>query len=150
MAIRSSYRSYIQISSKLSRGLSTPSNYIPLTGNMRPKFLLAATFVVLLSAFVAVNRNRHPPRASHVDHLGRFEAIPIEGAVGPESFAFDPLGGGPYTGVSDGRIIKWQQDDRRWINFSRTSPERYAVYMPYPILKHVLYKPSSTVFLYLV
>ncbi|KAB1222229.1 Strictosidine synthase 3 [Morella rubra] len=91
---------------------------------MRPKFLLAATFVALLSAFVAVNRIRHPPRASHVDHLGRFEAIPIEGAVGPESFAFDPLGGGPYTGVSDGRIIKWQQDERRWINFSRTSPER--------------------------
>lgn len=48
----------------------------------------------------------------------------IEGAIGPESFAFDALGEGPYTGVSDGRIIKWHQDQRRWLHFALTSPNR--------------------------
>lgn len=48
----------------------------------------------------------------------------VEGAIGPESFAFDMLGEGPCTGVSDGRIIKWQQNERRWINFAVTSPKR--------------------------
>ncbi|KAG5043282.1 hypothetical protein AAZX31_03G114100 [Glycine max] len=48
----------------------------------------------------------------------QFEAVPIDGAVGPESFSFDPRGEGPYTGVSDGRIIKWHQTQNRWLNFS--------------------------------
>ncbi|KAJ4836100.1 hypothetical protein Tsubulata_004201 [Turnera subulata] len=52
--------------------------------------------------------------------------VPIEDAIGPESFAFDPLGGGPYTGVSDGRILKWQESERRWIDFAVTSPNRDA------------------------
>ncbi|VVA31413.1 PREDICTED: STRICTOSIDINE SYNTHASE-LIKE [Prunus dulcis] len=57
----------------------------------------------------------------------KFEVVPIvEGAVGPESFVFDPLGGGPYTGVSDGRIVKWDQDKHHWINFAVTSPNSYA------------------------
>lgn len=30
-------------------------------------------------------------------------------ATGPESIAFDSLGQGPYTGISDGRIIKFQR-----------------------------------------
>ncbi|KAL1548743.1 protein STRICTOSIDINE SYNTHASE-LIKE 2-like [Salvia divinorum] len=45
-------------------------------------------------------------------------------AVGPESFAFDGRGGGPYTGVSDGRIIRWQANESRWVDFAVTSPER--------------------------
>nr|GMD44777.1 protein STRICTOSIDINE SYNTHASE-LIKE 2-like [Ipomoea batatas] len=52
------------------------------------------------------------------------QVIPIVGAVGPESFAFDPNGGGPYTGVSDGRIIKWHRNESRWVDFAVTSPER--------------------------
>ncbi|WOH06376.1 hypothetical protein DCAR_0625802 [Daucus carota subsp. sativus] len=55
----------------------------------------------------------------------KFEVIPIVGAVGPESFAFHPITGeGPYTGVSDGRIIKWNQQQRRWTNFAVTSSKR--------------------------
>ncbi|MED6189112.1 hypothetical protein PIB30_092573 [Stylosanthes scabra] len=46
------------------------------------------------------------------------EAIPIEKAVGPESLAFDPRGEGPYTGVSDGTIIKWHPTLHRWLNFA--------------------------------
>lgn len=45
-------------------------------------------------------------------------------AVGPESFAFDVTGSGPYTGVSDGRIIRWQANESRWVDFAVTSPER--------------------------
>ncbi|XP_047332540.1 protein STRICTOSIDINE SYNTHASE-LIKE 2-like [Impatiens glandulifera] len=52
------------------------------------------------------------------------EIFPIDGAVGPESLAFDPNGGGPYAGVSDGRIIKWIPDQRRWIDFALTSSQR--------------------------
>ncbi|PIN18318.1 putative alkaloid synthase/Surface mucin Hemomucin [Handroanthus impetiginosus] len=51
--------------------------------------------------------------------------IPIPGgAVGPESFSFDGHGGGPYTGVSDGRIIRWLANESRWVDFAVTSPER--------------------------
>ncbi|KAG7962053.1 hypothetical protein I3843_09G046800 [Carya illinoinensis] len=98
------------------------------------RVLFVATIVILISAFIAFNRSRSysSQATSHVKdsagdaHLWRFEAVPIEGAVGPESFAFDPHGGGPYTGVSDGRIIKWQQSERRWIDFAVTSPERFV------------------------
>ncbi|KAM7257188.1 hypothetical protein ACFE04_012929 [Oxalis oulophora] len=45
-------------------------------------------------------------------------------ALGPESFAFDLRGGGPYTGVSDGRIIKWDDDQHHWIDFAVTTSDR--------------------------
>jgi hypothetical protein len=97
-------------------------------------FLAAATMVALLSAFIAVNQIKSASQASgHEDNkFGQFEAVPLEDAIGPESFAFDPHGGGPYTGVSDGRIIRWHQDQLRWINFAATSPQRYAL----PYLEH--------------
>ncbi|KAL6530538.1 hypothetical protein OROMI_028427 [Orobanche minor] len=48
--------------------------------------------------------------------------IPIpDGAIGPESLAFDSDGVGPYTGVSDGRIIRWQANESRWVDFAETS-----------------------------
>lgn len=51
--------------------------------------------------------------------------IPMPGgAVGPESFAFDRSDGGPFTGVSDGRIIRWRANESRWVDFAVTSPER--------------------------
>lgn len=95
------------------------------------RVLFTATIVILISAFIAFKRSGYSSQGSHVensadDHLWRFEAVPIEGAVGPESFAFDPHGGGPYAGVSDGRIIKWLQSERRWIDFAVTSPKRYV------------------------
>ncbi len=40
------------------------------------------------------------------------------GAVGPESVAFDADGDGPYTGVSDGRVLKWLPLERRWVEHS--------------------------------
>ncbi|KAK6124668.1 hypothetical protein DH2020_041590 [Rehmannia glutinosa] len=50
--------------------------------------------------------------------------IPVPGgAVGPESLSFEGRGGGPYTGVSDGRIIRWRANESRWVDFAVTSPE---------------------------
>ncbi|CAA0812821.1 Protein STRICTOSIDINE SYNTHASE-LIKE 10 [Striga hermonthica] len=38
--------------------------------------------------------------------------------------AFDIVGGGPYTGVSDGRIIRWRAEELRWVDFAVTSSKR--------------------------
>ncbi|CDP07822.1 unnamed protein product [Coffea canephora] len=52
----------------------------------------------------------------------RSEQFQIVNATGPESAVFDINGGGPYTGLSDGRIMKWLENDRRWTNFAITTP----------------------------
>ncbi|KAL3353936.1 hypothetical protein AABB24_018553 [Solanum stoloniferum] len=79
---------------------------------------IGATIIVVIWSFFRFEENPLIDR--------RFvEVIRIVGgAVGPESFAFDPHGDGPYTGVSDGRIIKWLQNETRWFDFAFTSPNR--------------------------
>lgn len=47
-----------------------------------------------------------------------------KGVYGPESFAFDCNGEGPYTGVADGRIFKWEGPLLGWREFATTSPIR--------------------------
>ncbi|KAL6633380.1 hypothetical protein ACP70R_026051 [Stipagrostis hirtigluma subsp. patula] len=37
---------------------------------------------------------------------------------GPESVAFDGRGGGPYSGVSDGRVLKWNGKARGWSTYA--------------------------------
>ncbi|XP_062201832.1 protein STRICTOSIDINE SYNTHASE-LIKE 10-like [Phragmites australis] len=50
------------------------------------------------------------------------ELIPVDGgAAGPESVAFDASGDGPYTGVSDGRVLRWLPSERRWVELERLS-----------------------------
>ncbi|XP_052174624.1 protein STRICTOSIDINE SYNTHASE-LIKE 10-like [Diospyros lotus] len=85
-------------------------------------FLTTSATVLLLSAFLSVLDHFSLPSVDEESDLRN--VIPIAGAAGPESLAFDPQGGGPYTGVSDGRIIKWLQDERRWIDFAVTSAQR--------------------------
>lgn len=80
---------------------------------------LTTSPILLLSAYLSIFSNPKEPSNGK-------QVIPIVGAVGPESLAFDPHGGGPYTGVSDGRIIKWMENERRWIDFAVTSPQRYS------------------------
>uniref|UniRef100_A0A7N0UMZ2 Strictosidine synthase conserved region domain-containing protein n=1 Tax=Kalanchoe fedtschenkoi TaxID=63787 RepID=A0A7N0UMZ2_KALFE len=41
---------------------------------------------------------------------------------GPESLEFDNLGRGPYTGMADGRIVRWMGDDIGWQTFATVSP----------------------------
>ncbi|KAJ0965445.1 hypothetical protein J5N97_026583 [Dioscorea zingiberensis] len=45
-------------------------------------------------------------------------------AIGPESLAFDTQGQGPYTGVSNGRILKWQGHTLGWQQFATTTHNR--------------------------
>lgn len=45
--------------------------------------------------------------------------------TGPESLAFDLKGEGPYTGVSDGRVLKYQGPAVGFTDFAVTSPNRY-------------------------
>ncbi|CAM8972475.1 unnamed protein product [Rhodiola kirilowii] len=42
---------------------------------------------------------------------------------GPESLEFDNLGRGPYTGMADGRIVRWMGDDIGWETFATVSPD---------------------------
>lgn len=49
------------------------------------------------------------------------------GAFGPESFAFDSLGKGPYASLSDGRIVKWQGNRKGWTDFAVASPNRLQI-----------------------
>ncbi|GMY19363.1 protein STRICTOSIDINE SYNTHASE-LIKE 2-like [Fagus crenata] len=122
---------------------------------MRPKLLLTALIVLLLSALIAVKRINHSSQATHNiekssnNNFSLFEAVPIEDAIGPESFAFDPLGEGPYTGISDGRIIKWQQNQQRWINFAITSPERDGCEGPHDHdqMEHICGRPLGLGFI---
>ncbi|KAK4735450.1 hypothetical protein R3W88_009711 [Solanum pinnatisectum] len=44
--------------------------------------------------------------------------------VGPESVAFDKKGDGPYTGVADGRIVKYEGPKIGFTDFAKTSPNR--------------------------
>ncbi|MBA0563327.1 hypothetical protein Golob_008309 [Gossypium lobatum] len=53
-----------------------------------------------------------------------FFQIELTQATGPESIAFDCKNEGPYVGVSDGRILKWQGSNLGWKEFAITSPNR--------------------------
>ncbi|KAF2308781.1 hypothetical protein GH714_017862 [Hevea brasiliensis] len=46
------------------------------------------------------------------DELKSYSQLDLPGVIGPESIAFDCNGKGPYVGVSDGRILKWQGQTR--------------------------------------
>lgn len=46
--------------------------------------------------------------------------------LGPESIAFDVHGNGPYTGLSDGRVVRYDGPKIGWTTFATTSPKRYV------------------------
>lgn len=63
--------------------------------------------------------------AGSQDVLSKAEMIQLKlGAFGAESVVFDANGGGPYTGVADGRILKWLQNEQTWVDFAVTSSQR--------------------------
>jgi sugar lactone lactonase YvrE len=49
---------------------------------------------------------------------------------GPESLTFDPQGRGPYTGVSDGRVLRYDGPELGWTTFAYTSTNRSEVCAP--------------------
>lgn len=89
------------------------------------RFITAAATVTLISITLSLFLCNDGYKSSDDDVES--EVIPLVGALGPESLAFHPVtGDGPYTGVSDGRIIKWNPTLRRWSDFAVTSPDRYT------------------------
>ena len=95
------------------------------------RLVISALTVILISITLSFFLYNHDCKS--YDDV-ESEVIPLVGALGPESLAFHPItGDGPYTGVSDGRIIKWNPTLRRWIDFAVTSPDRYHTSSPYII-----------------
>ena len=78
-------------------------------------------------AFLHLDSHRHDVAVLEIrgGDGGRLELIPVDGgAAGPESVAFDGAGGGPYAGVSDGRVLRWLPTQRRWVQRSSScAPE---------------------------
>lgn len=117
----------VHFSLKKKDELSTsfsPTKFYPTMNTLRP--IIAAVTVILISITLSLFLSNHDNKP---DDAVESEVIPLVGALGPESFAFHPVTAeGPYTGVSDGRIIKWNPAQRRWIDFAVTSPHRYDLY----------------------
>jgi hypothetical protein len=86
---------------------------------MKARLVVLAAAVAAAALLVSLD-----PRSDDVPVLEIWErdveliTVDAGGAVGPESVAFDGDGEGPYTGVSDGRVLKWLPLERRWVEHS--------------------------------
>ncbi|KAM7461225.1 hypothetical protein LguiA_029346 [Lonicera macranthoides] len=52
--------------------------------------------------------------------LGNLEFV--DQVYGPESLEFDSFGRGPYTGLADGRIVRWMGENGKWETFALVTP----------------------------
>ncbi|KAL3569000.1 hypothetical protein D5086_028890 [Populus alba] len=105
------------------------------------------TLVAIVSILLTSPTNLLGPPTiptSH-DHLHSAKILHVSGAVGPESLVFDPNGEGPYTGVADGRVLKWIAGDDgsgSWTDFATTSSNRNECVRPFaPEMEHVCGRP---------
>eukprot|EP00252_Welwitschia_mirabilis_P006347 TRINITY_DN17201_c0_g1_i1.p1 TRINITY_DN17201_c0_g1~~TRINITY_DN17201_c0_g1_i1.p1 ORF type:complete len:388 (+),score=58.73 TRINITY_DN17201_c0_g1_i1:408-1571(+) len=65
-----------------------------------------------------------PTPHDHENLLQKADINTLIGINGPESIAFDLQNRGPYTGVADGRIMRWDGPLVGWSYFAHTSPNR--------------------------
>lgn len=96
---------------------------------MNTKFIITTTVLLIATIsvndiFILTNIFSPPSIAGSYDKLQACKIINVTGAMGPESVAFDPNGEGPYTGVADGRILKWQGHESGWTEFAVTTSHR--------------------------
>ncbi|KAJ4969760.1 hypothetical protein NE237_002859 [Protea cynaroides] len=117
---------------------------------MKSFLILPAAILAVLSIYLSNKPSgsfKPPPIPGAHDKLQDAEIIHLTGgAVGPESIAFDPNGEGPYTGVADGRILKWQEN-QGWSVFAVTSPKRKECEGPYsPKMEHICGRPLGLKF----
>ncbi|XP_027351879.1 protein STRICTOSIDINE SYNTHASE-LIKE 10 [Abrus precatorius] len=113
---------------------------------MNSSVIVAATVLALCAITFALFNPRAlfspPPIHGSKDQLHASQILHVTGAVGPESLVFDGDGGGPYTGVADGRILKWEGEERGWTEFAVTSFNRLACVHPFALeLEHVCGRP---------
>ncbi|XP_040385632.1 protein STRICTOSIDINE SYNTHASE-LIKE 10-like [Oryza brachyantha] len=98
--------------------------------NARLVVLAAAVAAAAAALFVSLDDSRGGDVRTLEIGERDVELIAVDGgAAGPESVAFDAAGEGPYTGVSDGRVLKWLPLQRRWVEHSSASnePQRVTV-----------------------
>ncbi|XP_017976061.1 PREDICTED: protein STRICTOSIDINE SYNTHASE-LIKE 10 [Theobroma cacao] len=111
---------------------------------MNPKLKLAlssTTLVASISILLSYNILA-PPAVPGSYHLHNAKTIRLDSAFGPESLAFDANGDGPYSGVADGRILKWQGDAVGWTDFAFTSSHREDCVRPFaPEMEHICGRP---------
>ncbi|XP_042513670.1 protein STRICTOSIDINE SYNTHASE-LIKE 10-like [Macadamia integrifolia] len=112
---------------------------------MKSIFIFVAAILAVLSIYLSTKPSpsfKPPLIAGAYDKLHDAEVIHLPGeAVGPESIAFDPNGEGPYTGVSNGRILKWEGNEG-WTEFAFTSPQRNECEGFYsPKMEHLCGRP---------
>ncbi|EOA27334.1 hypothetical protein CARUB_v10023450mg [Capsella rubella] len=110
--------------------------------------LVAISFVLLFSLTDFSGESPKHGESMMSVHLPDFRLIPTTGASGPESFVFDISGDGPYTGLSDGRIVKWLANDSRWIDFAVTTSTREGCEGPHEHQRteHVCGRPLGLAF----
>lgn len=112
---------------------------------MKLNLVTTAIVFAIVSIILAYSVTRlviPDPIPGSEDRLNASHIILTVGAVGPESLAFDPNGEGPYTGVADGRILKWQGQVNGWIDFAVTSSNRSACVRPFaPEMEHICGRP---------
>jgi hypothetical protein len=90
-----------------------------MTTNAR--LVALAVAVAITAGFLSSSPRGGDGRA--VVEISGVELIPVDGgAAGPESVAFGAGGEGPYAGVSDGRVIRWLPEERRWLDHSSAAP----------------------------
>ncbi|KAL6615606.1 hypothetical protein ACP70R_037876 [Stipagrostis hirtigluma subsp. patula] len=75
--------------------------------------------VLLLLLFLPCTAAAAAAQPSTIDG-SRSQRLPLRGSLlrGPESVAFDGGGAGPYSGVSDGRVLKWNGPARGWSTYA--------------------------------
>ncbi|KAM7479770.1 hypothetical protein LguiA_027983 [Lonicera macranthoides] len=54
----------------------------------------------------------------------KLKRLPLPSVLGPLAFAFDSKGDGPYTGVADGRILKYHGSKTGFLEYGQSSPIR--------------------------
>ncbi|KEH23602.1 putative strictosidine synthase transcription factor WD40-like family [Medicago truncatula] len=118
---------------------------------MNSNIILSATFLVLSAIIFTLFNSQNPfspvPIPGSKNNLHAAKLLNVTGAVGPESLVFDSNGDGPYTGVADGRILKWEGEERGWTQFAVTSSNRSNCVHPFaPELEHVCGRPLGLKF----
>ena len=104
---------------------------------MRPLLLIGSNaLIVLVSLIFFINTSIlfspkyylilkvEARQSSYFFYPENYHQIELPKVNGPESFAFDCHGKGPYTGVSDGRVLKWEGPISGWKEYAITSPYR--------------------------
>ncbi|KAL9236703.1 hypothetical protein vseg_011339 [Gypsophila vaccaria] len=81
---------------------------------------------LLISIIVVFNGVISVDGLKRVDGKKRnFTRVPLgPNQRGPEALAFDCKGQGPYVGISDGRILKWQGQKSGWTEYAVTAVNR--------------------------